>query len=257
MPTLCTFGDSFTRGHGMNGEIPEYKNADKSATWVTMLANKLNYNVQNFGQNGLPNEMILQNIINNLINFEEEDIVIIQSSTMGRMVVPEKDSKYNHANLNPVFIHQNTILDEPEEYLKHFQKYELDSIISFFNNFVLDGFYYTNEIKAMISLAKYLNDKNIVKKVIYWNLFPIKGNDNLQIKEIYEKESDLESIYLKNPNGSDTHTYGWLSHFTNQKMTIWDDTNGEIKDKHLSKKGHDIFFRLLLSQMESKFKFII
>jgi hypothetical protein len=259
MPTLWTFGDSFTRGHGMNGEIPEYENADKNATWVNLLANRLGYDVKNFGENGLPNEMIIQNVINNLINFEKDDVIIIESSTMGRMVVPEKDSKYNNANLNPIFIHQNTILDEPDVYLKHFDRYELDSIISFFNNFILDGFYYTNEVKAMIQLSKYLNDKGIVRKVIFWNLFPIKGNKNLPIKEIYENESELQSIYLTNPNGSDTYTYGWLSYFTSQKMTIWDDTYGKINDKHLSKKGHDIFFRLLLNTLglETKHNYFI
>ena len=259
MATLWTFGDSFTKGHGMNGELPEYKNADIKSTWVNLLANKLGYDVQNFGENGLPNEMIIQNIISCLSKFEKDDVIIIQSSTLGRMVVPEKDSKYNHANVNPVFIHQNLILDEPEIYLKHFQQYELDSIIAFFNNFILDGFYYTNEIKAMIELCKYLNNKNVVRKAIYWNLFPIKGNKNLQIKEIYKSESELDSIYLKNPNGSDTYSYGWLTHFTNQKLTIWDDTNGEIKDKHLSKNGHDIFFRLLLSSLglETKHNYLI
>ena len=259
MPTLWTFGDSFTRGHGMNGEIPEYKNADKNLKWNNLLANQLEYDLKNFGDNGLPNETILETIIQNLNQFKKDDVLIIESSTLGRMVVPEKDSKHEYANVNPVFIHQNTILDEPYVYLKHFQQYELDSIISFFNNFILDGFYYTNQIKSIINLAKYLNDNKIVRKVIYWNLFPIESVEGFTIKSIYENRAELDSVYLKNYIGSDTYKYGWINYFKRQNMTIFSDTNGEINDFHLSKHGHNIFFRLLLSELglETKHNYVI
>lgn len=259
MPKLWTFGDSFTKGHGMNGEIPEYKNADENLRWNVLLANQLGYELQNLGDNGLPNEMILHSIINCLNKFEKDDIVIIQSSTMGRMVVPEQDSEYDNLKISPVYIHQNTILDEPEIYLKHFNKDELNSIINFFQNFILDGFYYSNEVKSIINLANYLNNNNIVKKIIYWNLFPIESSTNFSIKEIYKDKSDLDKIYLKNRIKIDTYKYGWMGYFKKENMTIAFDTNNKIKDLHLSKNGHNLFFRILLNQLklETKNNFLI
>jgi len=257
MPTLWTFGDSFTKGHGMNGEIPEYKNADKNLTWNVLLANELGYDLENLGENGLPNEMILHSIINCLSKFKKDDIVVIESSTLGRMVVPESDSDYDNAKVRPIYIHQNTILDEPEIYLNHFSQSELDSIVSFFHNFVLDGFYYSNEIKSIINLANYLNDSGIVKKVIYWNLFPIESTDKFFIKQIYEDKSDLDNIYLKNHTGNDTYKYGWIVYFKRQNMTIKYDTNGKINDLHLSKSGHNIFYRNILKQIDTNGHYLI
>lgn len=249
MPNLWTFGDSFTKGHGMNGEIPEYKNADSNLKWNNLLANQLGYDLKNFGDNGLPNETILQTIIEHLNEFQKEDVIIIESATLGRMVVPVPDSKFNNIKVNPFYIHQNTIADEPEVYLNHFTKDELKHIIGFFENFILDGFYYTNQIKSIVALAKYLNDNKIVRKVIFWNLFPIESAKNFEIKNIYNDRSELETIYLKNYIGSDTYKYGWINYFKAQNLTIKSDTNGEINDLHLSKNGHNIFFRLLLTEL--------
>lgn len=249
MPNLWTFGDSFTKGHGMNGEIPKYKNADSNLKWNNLLANQLGYDLKNYGDNGLPNETILQNIIQCLNQFEKEDVIIIQSSTLGRMVVPAPDSSLNNIKVYPIYIHQNTIVDNPEEYLTHFTKEELKYIIGFFENFILDGFYYTNEIKSIINLAKYLNDNKIVRKVIFWNLFPIETAKNFEIKSIYNDRNEIENIYLKNHIGIDTYQYGWMSYFRKENMTIYSDTNGEIKDLHLSKNGHNIFFRLMLTEL--------
>lgn len=249
MPNLWTFGDSFTRGHGMNGEIPEYKNADSNLIWSNLLANQLEYDLKNISANGLPNETIIHNLIHFLNQFQKDDIIIIESSTMGRMVVPVPDSRFNNAKVHPFYIHQNTIASEPEVYLNHFTEDELKHIIGFFENFILDGFYYTNEIKSLIALAKYLNEKNIVRKVIFWNLFPIESAGKLTIQSIYKDRKELESIYLKNHSGNDTYKYGWLSLFQQHNMTIYSDTNGEINDLHLSKNGHNIFFRLLLTEL--------
>ena len=254
MPTLWTFGDSFTAGHGMNGEIPEYTNAHSDLKWTNLLAKELGCELKNFGANGLPNETILQKIIECLNEFNSDDTIIIESSTLGRMVVPESDSRFNHNKVHPVYIHQNTIDDEPEVYLKHFSRDELKYIIGFFENFVLDGFYYTNEVKSIIALARYLNDKKIVKNVIYWNLFPIESIKGFEIQPIYKKSDELDEIYLKNKMGSDTMKYGWIEYFKKLNLTIKSETNGRIDDLHLSKYGHDVFFRLILSNLGLKSK---
>lgn len=267
MPKLWTFGDSFTAGHGMNGEIPEYQHADKEYKWTKLLANELDFELKDYSQNGAPNERILTNLIHNLENFTKDDIVIIQSSTISRYEFPFYHKKKETKEVTDGFIWflneldsawytYDKIKDEYETYDGDvISKLEYDASKDFVKYMLSSTYYYRRSVINLLNIAKYLHNLNIVKNVIFWNLESIRidsvPNKQPLVFNLFDDYSMITqfSLYDSSHTGIDTFDYGWLSIFRRLKLTIWDDSEKSIYDFHLSKKGHHWFANIMLNRL--------
>ena len=265
MPKLWTFGDSFTAGHGMNGEIPEYQYADKEYKWTKLLANELNFELKDCSENGAPNERILFNLINNLENFTKDDIVIIQTSTITRYEFPFYHKKKEKKEVTDGYIYFLNEMDSiTYDMVKNdFETYDGNDVNEFefnaskdFMQYILPStYYYRRNVANMVNIAKYLHKMNIVKNVIFWNLESIRTdsvpNKQPLVFNIFDDYSMIDefSLYDTSYTGIDTFDYGWLNIFRKLKLTIWDDTEQSIYDFHLSKKGHHWFANTILNKL--------
>jgi hypothetical protein len=265
MPKLWTFGDSFTAGHGMNGEIPEYQHADKEYKWTKLLANTIEYELNDFSQNGMPNERILFNIIENLQKFNKDDIIIIQSSTITRYEFPFYHKKKETKEVKDGYIwflneldsaSYDTIKDEYETYDGNIiSKFEYDTSRNFVQYILPSTYYYKKSIKNLVNIIEYLHNKNVVKNIIFWNLESIR-TDSIPNKQplvfnIFDDYSKMYeySLYDNIHTGVDTFDYGWLNIFYGLNLTIWHDTNKIVNDMHLSNKGHVWFANFILKKL--------
>jgi len=265
MPTLWTFGDSFTAGHGMNGEIPEYTNADKNYKWTKLLSDTLEYDLKDCSENGIPNEKILFRIIENLSNFDKDDIILIQSSTITRYEFPFylKTKKIKEVSDGYIYylnemddISYSMVCDDYELYDGNtISEMEFKVSKDFMQYMIPSTYYYKRNIVNLVNIVKYLHKMNIVKNVIFWNLESIK-TDSIPDKEpllfnIFDDYSHMNEFYLYDNihTGIDTYDYGWLTIFRKLQLTIWDDSSKLIYDFHLSKNGHIWFTNFILKKL--------
>ena len=79
---LLTVGDSFTYGDEL---------VDRTLAWPYLLANKINYNVDNLGKPGESNTAILRNA---MLNADDADIVVIAWSHYGRMEASDENGVF-------------------------------------------------------------------------------------------------------------------------------------------------------------------
>lgn len=265
MPTLWTFGDSFTAGHGMNGELPEYKHADKNYKWTKLLSNELEYDLKDYSKNGMPNETILFRIIENLSNFDKNDIVLIQSSTITRYEFPFylKTKKIKEASDGYVYylnemdkISYDIIRDEYELYDGNIiSEMEFKASKDFMQYIIPSTYYYRKNVTNLVNIVKYLHKMNIVKNVIFWNLESIRidsvPNKQPLIFNIFDEYLNMEefTLYDNKHTGLDSYDFGWLNIFRKLKLTIWDDSEKSIHDFHLSNKGHIWFANFILKKL--------
>lgn len=267
MPKLWTFGDSFTKGYGMNGEVPGYTNANPNLTWTNLLSNTLNYELKDFSKSGATNEFILTELIEVLPNFHKDDIVIIQSSTINRYEFPfyyKNNSKKEIKNGCTFFL---TKLDEfSYDFInKNYKSYDNDTIskleynasIDFMKYLLTSSFYYKRSTMNLINIAKYLNEANIVKNVIFWNLESIRtdkiSNKKPLLFNIFDEYSFMSKFYLNHiiQNDTDSFDWGWFTLFYELNLTIWHDSNKAIDDLHLSDKGHFWFTNFILDKLST------
>jgi len=265
MPKIWTFGDSFTAGHGMNGEIPQYSNADKEYKWTKLLSNELKYELKDFSQNGIPNEKILFRIIENLANFNKDDIVIIQSSTITRYEFPFYLKKKQTKEVSDGYIYYLNEMDDITYDMVYddFELYDGNSISEmefnaskdFMKYMIPSTYYYRRNVVNLVNIVKYLHQMNIVKNVIFWNLESIRTdkipNKKPLLFNIFDDYSDMYELSLHDDihTGIDTFDYGWLTIFRKLQLTIWDDSNKSIYDFHLSKNGHIWFTNFILKKL--------
>jgi hypothetical protein len=265
MANLWTFGDSFTQGHGMNGEIPEYINADVNYKWTKLLSNTLGYDLKDFSKNGLTNESILSRVLANLGNFDKNDIVIIQSSTIGRYDFPFYHKISEIRKLEDGYTHYLNEIDSITHksvcngYELHdgngISKSEYNASVNFMKYLVSSSFYYQRSLINLIDLVKHLDNKNIVKNVLFWNLESIRI-DSISDKSplmfnIFDDYDNIAkfSLYDNTQIGIDTFDYGWARIFWGMHLTIWHDTNESISDLHLSNNGHIWFTNFILKKL--------
>lgn len=90
MPTLYTFGDSYTEGHGCKPGDEYYENYNKNneLIWPELVANHYNIELVNKGHRGCSNEIIMDNIINQWDNIKSGDIIIIGKTYSHRFDIP-------------------------------------------------------------------------------------------------------------------------------------------------------------------------
>jgi hypothetical protein len=88
MKKLITFGDSFTYGEEL---------ADRTSAWPQQLANKLNYQLLNYGERGTCNDSMLRKLVEFLsdpIESENVSLVVIAWSNPGRKEYADESGVY-------------------------------------------------------------------------------------------------------------------------------------------------------------------
>lgn len=97
MPTLWTFGDSFTFGDGcrndrgiIDGDIKYYEEYYKNDfdIWPNLLGKKLGFNINNLSKSGASNDYIIDSIIKSVDMFQRDDVVIISKTFFERFDIP-------------------------------------------------------------------------------------------------------------------------------------------------------------------------
>jgi hypothetical protein len=257
---LWTFGDSLTFGYGcrkINDDETSSYNLTYSnyidltkQTWSEYVSSKLNIELLNCGINGVSNDYILDNILNQFFNFKKEDIIIIQTSTSARHDFPffkkkklmggwykeNQDDIYDINDNSPYFFKtifntniikeyedggENTLLHSTTENntdnLK-LSKIKYETIQNFFTEFISTKKYYERQIWRFIKICDILKSMNFNVFVIHEDYWP----------KIYKKPNYVIT----------TSDDGLLQQIIRDGQTILQDTNGKIVDYHPSYKGH-------------------
>jgi hypothetical protein len=260
MNKLWTFGDSFTFGHGCRPFINDINQKENLTfvkyinflrpIWAEHVANKLNLELINLGVNGLTNDYILDNILNQITNFKTGDTIIIQISTsvryefpfikkqkiLGGWEVEGKYTIYDPKNKSPYFLNpifstnivndyenggENVLLYSNNQTggknLK-LTKQKYNTIKEFFGEFIVTKKYYERQVWRFIKLSNFLMTLGFDVYMIHEDYWP----------STYDRPKNLISI------GDD----GLLQKIIKDKQTILHDTNGEIEDFHPSYDGH-------------------
>lgn len=171
MKTLWTFGDSFTFGHGCREDCPSllysmYKECKSPLDdiWTNQLANLLEMNVKNLGNNGNTNDTIIDSIIDSYDFIDIDDIVIIGKTYSGRHSIPYGDT-----------FHRVMSIKESEGYellrnLSDFDKEISETIINFQYYFANHSFYKEQQDKRIQFLSNRLYSEKKIKKCIIWDI---------------------------------------------------------------------------------------
>jgi hypothetical protein len=269
MSKLWTFGDSFTAGHGCkftsNGVfslntpasfyVSTYKNYIDSnkKIWPEIVADSLGLELYNISKNGMTNESIIDVILKYIVDIKKDDIVILQSSTLGRYDFPflkektlmgsintqyEKDD-FVFDSVNSPFFYKTVFASNVEnEYSERLNdvllytnaqesiknknvildksKYEL--IRNFFAEFISTGKYYERSLWRFVQIANLLKSMDINVYIINEDIWPM--------------HLDIPSNLIK------IHDRGMLGYIVDNNKTIYYDTNGLIDDYHPSYDGH-------------------
>ena len=224
MPTLWTFGDSFTDEFGYidDGRYVYRDDREKKYLkykkpgddiWVNHLGKKLNYEIKNFGQYGSSNERIIDSIFENILNFNIEDVVIFSRTFDSRFDIPDTKTSKKFKTIHGEalsFIEKNmkSIYDIED-------KLELQTILNYGVLFMDNNLYKKRYDLRFKTLEKLI--KPMVKKVIYW-----------------EVDSNFRRSFEK----------------------IKEHTNYEINDPHFSFEGHKQISEYFYSQIDNKIKLL-
>ena len=163
MPTLWTFGDSFTAKYNS-----EYEWAEQYIKWKgyipkvygEIVSDRLGLNLINLGKPGSDNNQIIETIIDNIDSIKKDDVIIIGWSNTCRFRLTTKDNNweyfydYTKPNLKDMEnISQQTI----SEILinRHSKNYELElekwiKLLNktFINNKIVNWSYFSDKIGA-------------------------------------------------------------------------------------------------------------
>jgi hypothetical protein len=241
MRTLHTFGCSFTEEfkefmtvpHDMTNARVQYVvnhfNGTVPDGWPTMLSNKLDYNLINYAgvntNEGNCNESILNDVCNNLNNFNKGDMVIIEwtfkerfkyvDRTTHRMkTVLPNSFKEDEGTLENVLYNRNHILWIKELFTKQKIINKVCELIG------VDLYYWT-----------------IDKDIVNYKVQDKTNNGNYLLMDSLNIESNY--IYLITSHGG---------------QTIIDETNGKILDYHFGVSGHKVICDLFYDDIVKDIK---
>lgn len=269
MKKLWTFGDSFTAGHGCKYETSGpfskenvndfYSKTYKSyidtnkKIWPEIVSDYLNFTLVNKSKNGITTESIADACLKNLLDIKAGDIVILQTSTIGRYDFPffkEKtlmgySTKQNTQDTelfgivnSPYFFKTIFLTNIEKEYsedtknalqynngqesLKNknviLNKENYNSIRNFFAEYVSTGKYYERSVWRVIQLSNILKSMGVDVYIINEDIWP----------PFLDKPSNLIEMHLN----------GMTGYVNQNRKTIFYDTKGLIDDSHPSYDGH-------------------
>jgi len=230
-------------------------------TWPEYVATKLNFKLLNYGFNGVSNDYILDNVLNQFHNFKKEDVIVIQTSTSARYDFPffkkkrlmggwhneEHDDIYDNTNKSPYFFKtifstniKNDYEDGGETTLLHstsgdntdnlkLSKNKYETIRNFFTEFVSTKKYYEVQIWRLIQIYNILESLGFNVYIIHEDYWP--------------------TTCIKPKNLISTSDDGLLQQIIRDGETILQDTNGRIIDYHPSYKGHETIAKNILKKI--------
>jgi hypothetical protein len=273
MINLWTFGDSFTAGHGclLYGpnkndsyyeKFKDYIDPNREI-WPTIVAKKYDFNLINKGSNGATNDLIIDLILKNLLNFKKGDIVVIQSSTSMRFDLP--------------FIQRNSLFGEKKVKSKSNRNYLLgiEDSPSFFKTIfttnILDDFKNVGKNALMVDPNQV--DKSLIVNESKYNLIKDFFSEFVSTKKFYERElwrishisniieslgvkvylinEDMWSNNIEKPyNLIDIGDVSIITYLIKNKLTILHDTGGKINDYHPSYGGHEYIAKKIIENIE-------
>lgn len=280
---MWAFGDSFTAGHGcifgqgkaFSSDYTEsfyYKTYinyidESKKIWPNIVSDNLEYDLLNMGFNGMSTESIFDNVLKNLNNIEKNDLVIIQTSALGRYDFPFLKEKtlfgFDHKKYNgsdnifditdsPYFfktVFATNIKDEYSEDLKDVLQYtngqenlnekslslnkeKYDSIRNFFGEFISTEKYYERSIWRILRLAETLKNMGILVFIINEDIWP---------------------MYLEKPDFLiEMDEKGMSGYIIKNNLTIHSDTNGKIDDWHPSYDGHSEIAKIIINKIKNE-----
>jgi hypothetical protein len=228
MDNLFVFGCSFTEDYNNSKAYEEYKKYRGGVlpkNWATILGEKLNMNVFNYGKGGSGNLHIFMKFCSLCDKINEGDIVIIGWS---------KSTRFRWVQGND-WVHLNgSDRDLPSITMKTCNEIIVNRSSDLYIKEVYD---YENIIKELSKYKKF--------KVFFWS------SDN----NIIYKSNKTEECYLLidyNNNNIDFTPFN-LIFKDDGALTIRNETNGKIEDDHLSEKGHikqsDLFYQHIIKNI--------
>jgi len=217
MPTLWTFGDSFTAGDGCVRNIAirdgdfkyynEYKKLD-SDIWPNILGKTIGFHVKNIGKSGASNDYILDSIIDNFNMIESDDIVIIEKTFYQRFDIPKLNSNEFHTQYG-------------------------------------EGLY---TLSTDLKINKYNKDKLEIETILN---YAVLFSDHKLFKERQDKRFEFIETILKNKIHK-ILIWDVLDVIEGKFETIAQHTKGKIKDYHFSFTGHMVFSEFLYKKLYIK-----
>ena len=269
MKKLWTFGDSFTAGHGCRYEIngffttenienyytKTYKNYIdlNKKIWPDIVSDNFNLELINKSKNGMTTESIVDTCLKFLIEINKEDIVILQTSTIGRYDFPflkektlmgydttkyKKDSELFSILNSPYFFKTIFSTNIEKEYLDEYKyvleynngqkslknrnvilnKENYNTIRNFFADFISTGKYYERSVWRILQISNILKSMGI---------------------DVYIINEDIWPTFLVKPsNLIEMDSKGMTGYVSKNRKTIFHDTKGLINDSHPSYDGH-------------------
>jgi len=224
--SLWTFGCSFTEEYApLKCDPPnsydlysEFKGGNLPKVWAKLLSEKLNLKYENKGKGATSNASIFYSFCDNCKNFEKNDIVIVQWTSIYRFLFA-----------NPNKNHLQDILPSEEYFDFKNDKKHLEYI---FVNRTNDCY-----IQEIISYVKIIMELCKEKKV---KLFFWTYNDTEYIPYIETLFSDFKKQQWITDYSFNTlpGLMIKLSIDTKDKHTILNETNNQINDSHLGELGH-------------------
>jgi hypothetical protein len=221
--SLWSFGCSFTADwNPLNNTPPnnydmyrEYRGGNLPPVWPTILSQKLNLTNQNKGKGATCNYDIFYSFCNIVSDLNKGDIVVYQWQNTHRFLM---------ANPNKNFL--QTILPS-QDYSDDYDKKILENI----------SVNRTNEvwIQELVYFTKIINEicKEKGVTIFYWTYF-----DDVIFTYIKKYWPEFETdLILKSPQKNE-YLFQYLKRLTNDKYTIWSETNQQIQDYHLGEIGH-------------------
>lgn len=278
MGKLWCFGDSFTAGHGCiphmveesyyNKKFKNYFDINKKI-WPELLSDSLKLELVNLSRNGLSNEWIADTIIANIKNISRNDVVILQTSTIGRYDFPFKKEK--------------TLLGSPKD-----GENKKDYIINTNNSpYFFKTIFVTNVNKewdvSMKDTLRYvnaqenLNDKELILNDYKYNLIRGFFSEFISTEKYYERgvwriielSKLLSFVGIKNyiineakwpqhldkPNNLiEMDSNGMTGYMIKSKKTIYHETTGKIDDTHPSYSGHIDISNYIINFIQNEIK---
>lgn len=234
MKNLFVFGCSFTQPYfdNLNGDLSEggytkyrkWKGGTFPKTWSELLADKLGYNLINYGRGGSCNYYNIKEYNDHCHEIQEGDLVIFEWTHVERFWVVMHETVMTNVAGNWQF--DNVGLDEntvEEIYVNRSNKLWAQEIYSF-----------QKSMDHMAKLGKY--------EIFYWSACDIIINSE-------SKEFKSDRKYLLNECDESAITY-YARRYDN--LRIYQETNSEISDAHYGEYGHKFLCDKIYDELKEK-----